>query len=75
MAGTFGGVMNTSGALASIASPTITGFVAQYFGFQAALALGGVITFVGILFVVFLLTSLRPLELKTVGGAPATTVG
>jgi MFS family permease len=67
MAGTFGGVMNTSGALASIASPAITGFVAQYFGFQAALALGGVITFVGILFVVFLLTSLRPLEIKSSG--------
>jgi MFS family permease len=64
-AGTFGGVMNTSGALASIASPAITGFVAQYFGFQAALALGGAITFVGILFVIFMLTSLRPLETKS----------
>jgi MFS family permease len=64
-AGTLGGVMNTSGALASIASPAITGYVAQYFGFQSALALGGAITFVGILFTVFMLTSLRPLEVKT----------
>jgi MFS family permease len=71
-AGTLGGVMNTSGALASIASPAITGYVAQYFGFQSALALGGAITFAGILFAVFMLTSLRPLEVGTTASAEAT---
>jgi sugar phosphate permease len=74
-AGTLGGVMNTSGALASIASPALTGYVAQYFGFQSALALGGAITFAGILFAVFMLTSLRPLDVNTPIPAQATTVG
>lgn len=73
-AGTLGGVMNTSGALASIASPVLTGYVAQYFGFQSALALGGAMTFAGILFTVFMLTSLRPLEVDAAVPVEATPV-
>ena len=63
MAGTLGGVNNTSGAVASIAAPFLTGLVAQQFGFQSALALGGAITIVGILCVVFMLKSLKPLPI------------
>jgi len=61
--GTLGGVNNTAGALAAIAAPAVTGYVAQYFGFQSALALGGAITVVGILSVIFLLKTLRPVEI------------
>ena len=63
--GTLGGVNNTAGAMAAIAAPVVTGYVAQYFGFASALALGGAITFVGLLSVIFLLTTLRPLEINT----------
>jgi MFS family permease len=63
--GTLGGVNNTAGALAAIAAPAVTGYVAQYFGFQSALALGGAITFVGLLSVIFMLTTLRPVEIDT----------
>jgi MFS family permease len=66
MAGTLGGINNTSGAVAAIAAPAITGYVAQYFGFQFALALGGALTVVGILSVIFWLRTLRPLALETV---------
>jgi len=69
MAGTLGGVNNTSGAVASIAAPFLTGWVAQQFGFQSALALGGAITVVGILCVVFMLKSLRPLPIETAAAA------
>ena len=71
MAGTLGGVNNTSGAVASIAAPFLTGFVAQQFGFQSALALGGGITVVGILCVVFMMTSLRALPIETAAAATA----
>jgi len=72
MAGTLGGVNNTSGAVASIAAPILTGFVAQQFGFQSALALGGAITCVGILCVLFMMTSLRPLPIDTAASAVAS---
>ncbi len=71
MAGTLGGLNNTSGAVASIAAPFLTGFVAQQFGFQSALALGGAITVVGILCVIFMMTSLRPLPVDTAAAATA----
>jgi MFS family permease len=65
MSGTLGGVNNTSGAVASIAAPVITGFVAQHFGFQFALAFGGALTVVGILCVLFMMTTLRPVPIDT----------
>jgi len=72
MSGTLGGVNNTSGAVASIAAPVITGYVAQHFGFQFALAFGGAITFVGILCVLFMMTTLRPLQIDTAASATAS---
>jgi len=73
MSGTLGGVNNTSGAVASIAAPVITGYVAQHFGFQFALAFGGAITCVGILCVIFMMTTLRPLPIDTAtAGATAS---
>ena len=71
MSGTLGGINNTSGAVASIAAPILTGYVAQQFGFQFALAFGGAITVVGILCVVFMMTSLRPLPIDTAASAVA----
>ena len=64
-AGTLGGVNNTAGAMAAIAAPAVTGYVAQYYGFQSALALGGAITFVGLLSVIFMLQKLQPLDIDT----------
>jgi MFS family permease len=72
-AGTLGGVNNTAGAVAAIAAPAVTGYVAQYFGFQSALALGGAITFVGLLAVIFMLTTLRPLDIDTALTAKASS--
>jgi MFS family permease len=75
MSGTLGGVNNTSGAMASIAAPVITGYVAQHFGFQFALAFGGAITFVGILCVLFMMTTLRPLPIDTIAKSAAASQG
>jgi hypothetical protein len=59
--------------VASIAAPVITGYVAQHFGFQFALAFGGAITCVGILCVLFMMTTLRPLPIDTAtAGATAS---
>ena len=69
MAGTLGGINNTSGAMASIAAPFLTGYVAQHFGFRFALALGGAISFVGILCILFMMTTLRPLPIDTAAAA------
>jgi len=62
-AGSFGGMMNTAGAMASIAAPAITGFVAQYFGFQAALMVGGATMVAAAMCVIFILGELRPLDI------------
>ena len=72
MSGTLGGINNTSGAVASIAAPILTGYVAQHFGFPFALAFGGAITVVGILCVLFMMTSLRPLPIDTEASAAAS---
>ncbi len=72
MSGTLGGINNTSGAVASIAAPILTGYVAQHFGFQFALAFGGAITCAGILCVLFMMTSLRPLPIDAAASATAS---
>jgi MFS family permease len=61
--GMLGGISNTSGALASIVSPIITGFIAQYLGFQPALILGAVIMAGSALCVMFFLTGFTPLNI------------
>ncbi|MFC7395561.1 MFS transporter [Scopulibacillus cellulosilyticus] len=63
-AGSLGGIMNTAGALASIVSPALTGFIAQYFGFKAALVLCGGTMVLAVLSVLFLLTKIRTMSLK-----------
>jgi MFS family permease len=72
--GTLGGVNNTSGAMAAIAAPVVTGYVAQYFGFESALALGGAITVVGLFSVIFLLQTLRPVEIDSALAAEASGI-
>jgi MFS transporter, ACS family, D-galactonate transporter len=62
--GTLGGIMNTAGALASIVSPAITGFVAQYYGFTAALAFGGSTMIIASLSVLFFLTKIQPIQIS-----------
>ncbi|WP_273846776.1 MFS transporter [Rubrobacter calidifluminis] len=62
-AGSLGGIMNTAGALASIVAPALTGVVAEYFGFAAALSLCGVTMLGAILCVVFFLTPIRQMRL------------
>ncbi|MGA3213605.1 MAG: MFS transporter, partial [Terriglobales bacterium] len=74
-AGTLGGVNNTAGAVAAIAAPAVTGYVAQYYGFQYALALGGAITFVGLLSVIFMLQKLQPLDIDTALTAEVSSAG
>ncbi|GGE53208.1 MFS transporter [Pullulanibacillus camelliae] len=65
--GSLGGIMNTAGAVASIASPAITGFVAQYFGFAAALTLCGCTMVFAILSVLLFLTKIKPMVLNDTG--------
>ncbi len=62
--GSMGGISNTSGALASILSPIITGFIAQFFGFQFALVLGAFTMAGSALCVMFFLTDLAPLDIR-----------
>jgi MFS family permease len=62
MAGTLGGIMNTAGAVASIVSPALTGWIAQYFGFAAALVLGGGMMIAAALSVLFYLTKISPMN-------------
>jgi MFS family permease len=62
--GTLGGIMNTSGAVAAIVSPIITGFVAQRFGFAPALVVGGVSMLAASLSVLFFLTKIEPIDNK-----------
>jgi len=61
--GSLGGISNTSGALASILSPIITGFIAQSFGFQVALILGATVMAGSALCVMFFLTKFAPLNI------------
>ena len=42
-AGFITGMMNTGSALASIVAPVVTGYVAMWFGWTAALGLGSVL--------------------------------
>ncbi|MBH8603262.1 MFS transporter [Thermoactinomyces sp. CICC 10522] len=64
-AGTLGGIMNTAGAFASIVSPAITGFIAQYYGFTAALTFGGSTMLMASLSVLFFLTKIQPIRIST----------
>jgi ACS family D-galactonate transporter-like MFS transporter len=61
-AGTLGGMMNTAGAIASIVSPALTGYMAQHFGFDSALILGGVMMVAAALSVLFFLATIRPMK-------------
>lgn len=63
-AGSLGGIMNTAGAVASIVSPVLTGFIAQNFGFTFALVLGGGMMVAAALSVLFFLGAIRPLSVK-----------
>jgi MFS transporter, ACS family, D-galactonate transporter len=63
-AGTLGGIMNTAGALASIVSPTLTGYIAQYFGFASALLWGGLMMVAAALSVLFFLTKITKLPVQ-----------
>ncbi|BCJ85603.1 MFS transporter [Effusibacillus dendaii] len=60
-AGSLGGIMNTAGAVASIVSPALTGYIAQNFGFTAALVLGGCMMAAAAASVIFFLGRIRPL--------------
>jgi MFS family permease len=64
--GSLGGITNTAGAIASIVSPVITGFIAQYFGFQIALVIAGSAMAGSALLVMFFLTKFGPLNIKDV---------
>jgi MFS family permease len=63
-AGTLGGIMNTAGAVASIVSPLLTGYVAQHYGFTSALVLGGCMMLAAALSVIFFLTKIRPMNIQ-----------
>jgi MFS family permease len=62
--GSLGGITNTAGAIASIVSPVITGFIAQYFGFKWALVIAGSAMAGSALLVMFFLTKFAPLDIK-----------
>ncbi|MGA2962751.1 MAG: MFS transporter [Candidatus Korobacteraceae bacterium] len=64
--GSLGGITNTAGAIASIVSPVITGFIAQYFGFQIALVIAGSAMAGSALLVMFFLTKFGPLNIRDV---------
>lgn len=61
--GSLGGLSNTSGALSSILSPIITGFIAQYFGFSMAFVIGAIIMAGSCLSTMFFLTEFAPLNI------------
>lgn len=63
-AGTLGGIMNTAGAMAAIVSPIFTGYIAQNYGFTAALVVGGSMMAAAALSVIFFLTKIRPMSTK-----------
>ncbi|UOF91533.1 MFS transporter [Fodinisporobacter ferrooxydans] len=60
-AGSLGGIMNTAGAVAAIVSPAFTGYIAQHYGFAAALILGGLMMVAAALAVLFFLGKIQPL--------------
>jgi ACS family D-galactonate transporter-like MFS transporter len=62
-AGVLGGLMNTAGAVASIVSPILTGFIAEIYGFTAALVLGGSMMIGAALSVLFFLTEIKTMNI------------
>ncbi len=64
MTGTVTGSMNTVGAMAGILAPTITGFIVKLTGtFQMALALSGGLLLLAACTVLFVIPTIRPMEL------------
>jgi MFS family permease len=59
-AGFITGMMNTGSALASIVAPGVTGYVAMWFGWTAALGLGSVLALLSAIFMY--LTAPKPIS-------------
>jgi ACS family glucarate transporter-like MFS transporter len=65
MAGTLGGGMNAVSSTGGILAPAITGFIVKITGsFQLALAVGGILLVLAACTVLFVIPSIKPIELK-----------